>query len=339
MIYSEQVFAKALDMLKERRIKAELLLHEKRKAIYETISELYNIHKRMVNTSLLAIQKISQGCGKEVIEKLKADNLELEKKEKKLLLKNHIPEDYLKIQYYCKICKDTGYCDKGLCECFKKLLIKENTKDFAIKIPLERFSFKNFSFDYYNGTSLVSGTKEPITAREQAKKIFEFCQNYANNFPADKQSILICGGTGLGKTYISLIMAKEILEKGFSVIYISAIKLIICLEDERFKRYEQSKYSTDSFLECEFLIIDDFGCEMQNPFSLSSLYNIINTRLIENKPTIVITNLSIQGVSSKYGDWLVSRLFCGGYKKLRFYGKDIRQMEPNKDKSSYQNVP
>ena len=71
------------------------------------------------------------------------------------------------------------------------------------------------------------------------------------------------------------------------------------------------------------MILDDLGTEFLSQFVTSMLYNIINTRLLEGRPTIISTNLTFQEISKRYTDRLASRLF-GGYEQFEFVGRDVR---------------
>lgn len=323
MVYSEQVFLNALKILEDRRNKAEQEVQEKKKRIFESIEELGELSKEIAEVSLLAVKAIANGGAAEQVKQFKLKSLELQKKRDDLLKENGVPKAYFKCRYYCGKCHDTGYLANGFCDCLKKLLINEAARDLNIKAPLDKFSFDNFKLDYYDN-NLVPGLKEPVTPREQATKNLEFCREYARNFSKGSPNLLLGGGTGLGKTHLSLAIVKEVLKKGYSVVYISAVQLVLNLEEHRFSSNEQGKYSMDSFLKCDLLVIDDFGSEPISSFSVASMYNIINTRLLQQKQTIINTNLSGQRIVDQYEERVASRLL-GEYYVLKFYGRDIRQ--------------
>ncbi|MGN1034120.1 MAG: ATP-binding protein [Oscillospiraceae bacterium] len=325
MVYSERVFLNALKILEDRRNKAEQEVREKRKRIFESIEELGKLSKEIAKVSLLAVKAVANGGTAEQVKQFKLKSLELQKKRDNLLKENGITKDYLKCRYCCEKCQDTGYLTNGFCDCLKKLLINEAAKDLNMKVQLDKFSFDNFRLDYYD-TNLVPGLKEPITPQEQAKKNLDFCRKYAKNFSKELPNLLLGGGTGLGKTHLSLAIVKEVLKKGYSVVYISAVQLILSLEEHRFSFNEQSKYSMDSFLKCDLLVIDDLGGEPISSFSVASIYNIINTRLMQQKQTIINTNLSGQRIVDQYEERVASRLL-GEYYVLKFYGRDIRQVK------------
>jgi len=71
------------------------------------------------------------------------------------------------------------------------------------------------------------------------------------------------------------------------------------------------------------LIIDDLGTEINNAFTTSELFNIINTRMLDKKPVVISTNLPPSAWSNQYTDRIVSRIY-GNYLSVGFIGSDIR---------------
>jgi DNA replication protein DnaC len=323
MLCSTKIINAALGVLAARRKKAKSAAEEYLAKAYKQIPKLKELDDRANGLALEAIQHIMHGsAGVEAIAELKAEHAALRKERDQLLMKNGIDSDSFKIKFFCLACKDTGYVADGICGCLKRFVVAEQIKDFKIELPLERFSFENFKLDFYS-TDLIDGTKHPITQREQAGINYAACRDYVENFHAGSGNMLLQGGTGLGKTHLSLAIARGCLKRGCLVIFISAAQLLRFLEDDRFNRPEQRNCRLDLFLEVALLIIDDMGSELQNQFAISSLYGLISDRLMARKPTIVNTNLSPTDINSRYGDRMTSRLF-GAYKVLKFYGKDVR---------------
>ena len=135
------------------------------------------------------------------------------------------------------------------------------------------------------------------------------------------------GGTGLGKTHLSSAVAKRVIERGYDVFYTGAVDLFSQFEYQRFKSYYQDENETvQRYFDCDLLIIDDLGTELINQFSVSTLYNLINSRISRKKPVIVSTNLSKNDIMQKYTDRITSRMF-GEYIILPFVGEDIRKQK------------
>ena len=234
----------------------------------------------------------------------------LEKERQKILFDNGIG----KIKYT----SDTGYIDGRICDCIKeqsrKLLIEELEKT----VPIAESTFEKFSLDYYPDVETENGNP-----KKRMTEILKLCREYAIQFdPQKSPSLLFIGNTGLGKTHMSLAVAYELIMKGYDVIYGSAYNLFAAMEAEHFGEHTDKNYK--NAVECDLLIIDDLGGEFVSPYIQSLVYNIINTRLLARKPTIINTNLSMAEINRVYTPRVASRLL-GEYTAKRFLGSDIRQ--------------
>ena len=76
-------------------------------------------------------------------------------------------------------------------------------------------------------------------------------------------------------------------------------------------------------LDSDLLVLDDLGTELDNQYSIATIYNIINTRLLSAKPTIISTNCEFEELLNKYDQRITSRI-TGEYVKLYLFGDDIR---------------
>ena len=167
-----------------------------------------------------------------------------------------------------------------------------------------------------------------ISPYARMEKILNFCESYAVNFTPKSRSILFQGGSGLGKTHLSLAIAKEVIGNGYGVVYSSAPDILSRLESERFNDDKTTDATENLLKECDLLIIDDLGTEFLTQFTLSKIYNIINTRMLLKKPIIISTNLTLKELEKSYHQRLVSRII-GEMLRLKFIGRDIRQMQYN----------
>ena len=77
---------------------------------------------------------------------------------------------------------------------------------------------------------------------------------------------------------------------------------------------------------CDLLIIDDLGTEFTNTFTESSLFEILNERLIHQKSTVISTNLSLEDYQERYDDRIFSRT-TGYYSTFKIFGDDIRKLK------------
>ena len=157
------------------------------------------------------------------------------------------------------------------------------------------------------------------------ESVMNFCKSYAADFSTYSPSIILQGNTGLGKTHLSLAIAGEVIKRGFGVIYASAQNILSQLENEKFGRAQYAD-TEKNILECDLLILDDLGSEFRSQFTVSEVYNIINTRLLNGNPTIISTNLSMESIEDIYTPRIASRILSE-YTLLWFDGKDIRQLK------------
>ncbi|MDR2753692.1 MAG: ATP-binding protein, partial [Oscillospiraceae bacterium] len=234
------------------------------------------------------------------------------------------PADYLARKHTCAQCEDTGYVRGLRCACFTALLQSLAYQELSMDTPLESSDFARFRLTHYPEAPNGDG----VIPRKKMEQILAACRAYASRFHPHAGSLLFTGPTGLGKTHLSLAIAKEVIDKGFTVIYGSAPNLISRMEHEHFSRGrygEQAGETARALLECTLLILDDLGAEFSTAFTQSCIYNIVNTRLMSAMPVLISTNLSMAQINEKYGERVASRII-GNYQVLRFFGGDVRQI-------------
>lgn len=319
MAYSADTYKKAERELKNRREKA-LLDREKRHAeAVKKIPEILELEAEMSSAGLAAVKAVGMGAdAKEYIDRLAKINLEAGEKRTALLKENGFPEDWLKVRYSCPVCEDTGAVNGYYCECYKDLLRAIEYEKLCSKLPVDNCRFDNFRLDYYPDSAGISPKK-------RMESIYNYCKSYAEDISKSSGSLLMYGATGLGKTHLSLAIAGKAVERGMGVIYTSAQNLFNRLEREKFGR-SADENTEQTIIECDLLIIDDLGAEFSTPFTVSALYNIINSRELEGRPTIISTNLDPAAVNKAYGERIASRLMSN-YQLLKFDGSDIRQIK------------
>ena len=256
---------------------------------------------------------------------LRQKNTELQALKAKILTDAGYPADYTALRYECDACSDTGYLDDGkMCTCMREKLIAAGYASSGLGALLREQSFDNYSLDYFRTDERTWRARCHAyhTLREDAE------QFQGGNAPQPSGSLLLVGGTGLGKTHLSTAVAKTVLDKGYDVLYATAVSLLGDFEMARFGNSGAAGDTgmlsdTSRYFDCDLLIIDDLGTEVSNQFTVSCLYNIINTRLSLRRPTIISTNLMQEELRRRYWDRITSRLF-GEYKILLFLGTDVR---------------
>lgn len=322
MAYDKKLFDEAEKIIAKRRHNSIAEFEKRKKEIYNAIPKISKIDNLISKTSVDVAKEVlaNKANLQDTIKGLMLKNSSLNEEKKLLLIKNNYPTDYLEFHYHCQNCEDKGFTKNGICNCMKKILKDLAYKKLNMSVNIKNFTFSKFNIDYYPNNYIAS-EKSQKTPREIAADNLKFCENYAYSFSKNSKSILMQGGTGLGKTHLSFAIASHCIENGIGVIYTTAQQLINKLESDKFKNTQEG--FLESTLDCNLLIIDDLGTEFYTQFTTSAFQNIINSRLLENKATIITTNLSIEELISKYSPRVVSRI-VGEYQVLTFYGKDIR---------------
>ena len=324
MIYSNELFAAAREIIDARRERAESE-NARRLAEFEAMEPRYRELKlELIDSMRIAMATV--GADRETTEKVilaqRERNLKAQREIKSLLRAHDLPENWLEADYTCKKCGDTGSIGIELCSCFEDVLKDLAFEEANKNSPLRFSTFEEFRLDYYSETVLE---KFHCSPRQRMTEIFELCREYADTFGEHSASLLLCGATGLGKTHLSLAIAGEVLKKGYKVLYNSAQNIFNEMQKEYFNRESTRAFET-LVLECDLLIMDDLGAEFSTTFTDAALYNILNTRINMRLPTVISTNFAPHELEERYSKRISSRL-TGEYICLRFIGSDVRQMK------------
>ncbi len=312
MITKELTYKKAFEIksntLKEKTARRNMLLN----AAYAINPRLADIDVELSQIGAqLAIASLSGNSEKVAV--LRKNSVALSKEKRAILKKEAVPE----IEYDCPICNDSGYVGGKICDCVKKIAARVIVDELKTQMPLDDCTFEGFDLNYYS--------KDGENARKRMTAILKLCKEYVNSFnPQNSQNLLFMGAPGLGKTHLTLAIVSGVVDKGFIPFYGPAENLFTLISNERFTG--ENKGSYQSMLGCDLLVIDDLGTEYSNEFSKSMLYNLINSRLLSKKPTIINTNLTMKEIADRYGERIASRLI-GGYNANKFIGVDVRQQK------------
>lgn len=292
----------------------------------DRIQEAYGRFPRLSEIHAL-IASESVACGKallngdnQALDRLKLHIQKLGIERASILQKGGYPADYLELTYTCPYCHDTGYIDNQKCQCFKKAEIDLLYTQSNLQGILEEENFSTFSYDYYSDDIRDASGKSSL---ERIHRVTEICHRFIREFDQTFSNLFFYGDTGVGKTFLSHCIAKELLDTTHSVIYFSAQELFQNFADKRFNRNGETTDSTEHIYDCDLLIIDDLGTELTNAFVNSELFSCINERLINQKSTIISTNLPLESFASVYSERIFSRI-SNGYTMLKLFGKDIR---------------
>ena len=318
MAYSESVLHRAKARLAQARQAAEEQATRRVEAIYEQYPRLreIDIALRATMAKVVEVTFTTGGDVRQAVEDIKKENLALQQERSWILQAAELDEADLDIQPICADCGGLGYVGERMCDCLKELCRQEQKKELS-SLLAGRETFEGFRLQYY------PETPDPdfgVSPRQMMSMVYERCLRYARDFGPGAGSLLMTGGTGLGKTFLSACIARTVAENGYSVVYDTAGKLLADFEEAKFG---DDVDQTRKYMLCDLLIIDDLGTEMVTQFTQSALYQVINTRLMEGRATIVSTNLGKSEIERRYLPAIASRLL-GTYETLLFLGDDIR---------------
>lgn len=332
MLTNNKAYAKIMADYSQKRSFAESERDKTILSVYEKLPRIKEIDKEITNAGIENMGKIlkdRQNAAKYNEELAKI--IEEKKKERSELLKeNNIDENFDKPKYICPLCEDTGYIESQKCTCLKQQLIDYAYDISNMKTLINEQTFDKFDLSYYGDGKIKN---LDMTERENIEDIVNISINFCKN-PENSKNLLFYGTPGLGKTFISSAIAKEMLDKGYTVIYSGASRLFAAYDDYRFGRMTDTEDFEDMLklvYDADLLIIDDLGVEMHGPSSFQFLFDLINERLLSNKRMIISTNLTMEEISKVYTARITSRLF-ENFHCLRFVGKDIRTQKLIREK-------
>ena len=323
MAYSAEVVSRARARLAQAKEDRESENRQHLAVAYARVPRIREIdmllRQTMAQAAYAAFQQGSDG--RELLVQARQQNLELQQ-ERAILAMENFEEGYLDDSPICDKCGGSGYIGSNMCECLRELCRQEQKKEVSI-LSGSRDTFNQFRLDYYPDRVDPKYGASPRTIMERNLKV---CRTYGLTFTKDAGNLLFVGGTGLGKTFLSACIARAVADRGCSVVYESAGHLFSKLEQAKFSPSEDTRRDTARFNDCDLLILDDLGTEMPSQFTTAALYTLLNDRILENKPMVISTNLTIEELGRRYSPQIASRL-NGNFLLLPFVGEDIRVMK------------
>lgn len=317
------------DMLtsyERKRDKAESDLDKRKKDVYSQIPEIEKIDDEIskLGLGLAKLVLLNPKDKESIVTDAKNKINELKEKKDYLLDKFKVPKGYLDIQYDCDLCEDRGFLKNGnKCNCLKQQIINEAYKMSNLSRMLDSQNFSTIDPSMFSDEIIPEANMSP---QQNILEIVSICESFVLDFEKDNdENLLFYGDTGLGKTFMCNCIAKSLLDKGHLVIYQTSFKMFEIIEDYKFKNTNEriSKDNYNNLFECDLLIIDDLGTELANSFTNSELFNILNTRLLNGKKTIISTNLTPLQLGEAYAQRIFSRIF-DKFRMVKFIGRDLR---------------
>jgi DNA replication protein DnaC len=229
---------------------------------------------------------------------------------KEYIAEKGLPKNILSVDYYCKLCNDTGFVGDNECACVEKARIEIELSEN----PLLKTAPNGLSDIDYSAYG-----KDADSKKKFAGILLE------NLSKSEKSYYLLAGRPGTAKTYFASVCVKNALLNGKSVRAMTAVKL-----NKLFLEYHCAALSKKSelwrgFSEPDMFLIDDLGAEqVLNNVTVPYLQEFLIDRM-ENKTTFITTNLSPTDLEKRYGQRILSRMLD----KVRsvpiyFGGRDLR---------------
>jgi len=314
------------DIMKDyekRRDRGQALRSQRLEQMYAAAPRLREIDEELQLTGLGLARLIIGGKPHEA-EALRAANAKLRSEKEAVISRMGLPTSFPDSDgiFACKKCGDTGYISGKMCACLKQELVEKYYDLSNAKNAIKSENFDTFELKYYGKQIIPS---EGVSPLERIKTIHKTCVDFVAMFGEEFTNLLLYGESGLGKTFLCNCIAKELLDRGKTVLYVTAPQIFKAIEDYRFNRDAMTApdETIEALTEVELLIIDDLGTEFPTVLTASELFNVINTRLLQQRATVISTNLTLTDLQNQYTERILSRVF-GYYKRLKFIGEDIR---------------
>ena len=324
MAYDGKIMHRAILRFEEDRQAREARFQARREDIFHRQPRLRQIDNQLRSTmSRIIAGALRRGTDPlPAVERLREENLGLQAERRQLLEQMGLAETALEEVPECPLCGDTGYCQGRVCRCLERYYTQEQQKELSRMLDLGSQSFDTFSLDWYSDRIEPGYSK---SARTQMEMVYNSCAEFAHHFGRRGGNLLLFGAPGLGKTHLSAAIAREVSAAGWSVVYDTAGHVFQLFENQKFGR-EEDGADVDRVLCCDLLILDDLGTELTTAFVQSALYQIVSTRLMERRSTILSTNLLPDGIERRYSPQVASRIE-GEYQLLAFVGEDVRKLK------------
>lgn len=299
-------------------------LEARRNEIYRVIPAVRELEAEIAGRSVAGAKRLLAGDTGALAE-LREELADLREQKAILIRAKGYPEDYLTLHYRCPDCEDTGWRQGRKCHCFLRAQMKLLYAQSNLDHVLDQENFSRLLYDYYDSSEIIP--ELGLTNADYMRRVVAGCREFAADFDRKKENLLFTGSTGVGKTFLTNCIAKELIDSGHSVIYLSAGDLFEVFSRNKFD-YDTPEDMRDTYryiLDCDLLIIDDLGTELNNSFTSSQLFYCINERMNMSRSTIISTNLSLKQLRDSYTDRVTSRIMR--YRIIPLYGRDIRVLK------------
>ncbi len=314
---NHEIYRRVMDRYRLQRDKNAAEEERRRAEIEREHPDLAALCRERHEMILGGIRKMLGGRGSEnadLEERMNACSARI----RELLRAYGYPENYLEPVCLCEKCRDTGYLGenvKEMCSCLKTALSRESGGSDGQE------TFETFDAGFFPDTPLEDLPK--YTQRAYMKATRDACERFADRYPeGGKINLLLHGRSGLGKTWLARCVANRLTERGFSVRFATAFRLL----DDLRQDYFRPEGVTAEYMDTDFLIIDDLGIEpLFDKITVELILNVLNERMVHGRGTAISTNLERVELKERYTERFLSRFLSPATcLDLTFRGRDMR---------------
>lgn len=315
-----ELYREAKRRVESRRQRAVTAAAARRSAALAAVPGLEAAEQQVRLLGLKAVQLAAQGAGGGAVADAQATRALAQAGLDQLLAAHGYGPGSLEPKFACSLCRDTGLAGGRMCGCVARAARDLRREEINAESPLALCTFETMRLEYY------PDRRDPelgVNVRSYMGETLAALRQYADTFDLKSANLLITGNAGLGKTHASLSIVDRVLKAGWDAIYLSAQSLFSQLERERFA---DASPLLEAVREADLFVLDDLGTEHVNPYMLSCFYDILNTRMLERRPTIYTSNIvDGQKFEARYTEKIASRL-AGSCEPVLFLGDDIRPL-------------
>ena len=326
MTYPKAAYQAARATIRKRQEERAALIAARKNDLYTRYPRLLELEREMTGLAFRIFNDVSSGvCSpQDISQTLSRESARIQAERTAILAKDGKEADYFDPPFVCESCKDTGFVRDKMCACLKKAVSEELFSRSGLTEAMRSQTFAAMREDLYDD---APHPQLGCSVKEYMRNIRDICLDFTANFGSSPRNLLFYGASGLGKTYYSSAIANDLLGKGYSVLYVSAVELFATLQRKNFSNHDsdQTEYEIlrEQLLTADLLILDDLGTEMINNFSLPEFFGILNARLLSGRSMIFSTNLALTDIKELYSERIASRL-AGTFTLCRFVGEDLR---------------
>lgn len=302
----------------ERQLQNQRIVQQRKDEAYQRSPRLKELEDSIASLAIEKARLLLEG-DEHALAQLHEELIALTDEKDDLLSQLGYAKDYFTPPYQCPDCQDTGYVGNEKCHCFQQAILDLTYRQSNLYEAMQEENFDTFSYEYYP-QDVMDGE---MSSYDRARHAVETCKRFIETFDNQFQNLLLYGDTGVGKSFLSHCVARELLRAEHSVVYFSTFELFQVLEQAAFHREERPSESYQTLFGCDLLIIDDLGTELANSFTTSQLFVCLNERILRRKPTIISTNLTLSQLAEQYSERIFSRL-TSHYTMVKMFGPDIR---------------